>query len=491
MEDIQKKYTAQHGLPKRFFVRKDPTCDRSERTRQPKSALRKAACLGIAILLGQMSHAQTQVPADMSKRLDEVAASFTKGHAFMGTVLVNDGNATLLDKGYGEASLEWGIPDTPDVKFRIGSLTKQFTAALVLLEQQDGRVSVHDAVGKYLTDAPAAWDKVTVADLLHHTSGIPDFIFDSRYQEWRMVAHTPAEEMAFFRDKPLNFAPGSQFGYSNSNYVLLGMILEKVSGKSYGQLLSERILTPLGMKDSGLDSDDAILLKRASGYQPGADGVAPARYSSMSVAWSVGGMYSTTADLLRWEQGLFSGKLLSAESLTQMTTPAKRGYADGVFVNQREGLTLVEHGGSIEGFNTYMLHSPARNITVIVLSNVSGDVPDRMAVNLFNVTLGKPAVLATFRTAQPYPQTDLEKFAGEYDVSTQLSLSIKPLGDDLIVQASGQPPMLFSYEGDVNGHPQFFTKALDAQIEFMPAAQGHVTDLILHLGGQSMKAKRH
>jgi CubicO group peptidase (beta-lactamase class C family) len=447
--------------------------------------------LGITLLLGQMSLAQTQAPADVSKRLDEVAASFTKGHAFMGTVLVSDGNTTLLDKGYGDASLEWAIPDTPDVEFRIGSLTKQFTAALVLLEQQDGKVSVQDMVGKYLADAPAAWNKVTVADLLHHTSGIPDFIFDPHYQEWRMVAHTPAEEMAFFKDKPLNFTPGSQFAYSNSNYILLGMILEKVSGKSYGQLLSERILTPLGMRDSGLDSDDAILLKRALGYQPGAGDVIPARSSSMSVAWSVGGMYSTTADLLRWEQGLFSGKLLSAESLAQMTTPGKGGYADGVFVGQRDGLTVVEHGGSIEGFNTYMLHSPARNITVIVLSNVSGDAPDRMAVSLLNVTLGKPAVLATFRTAQPYPEADLEKFAGEYDVSTQLSFSIRPSGDGLMVQATGQPPMLFSYEGLVNEHPQFFTNALDAQIEFLPAVQGHVTDLIVHLGGQSMKAKRH
>jgi CubicO group peptidase (beta-lactamase class C family) len=126
-----------------------------------------------------------------------------------------------------------------------------------------------------------------------------------------MVANTPAEDVAFFRDKPLNFAPGSQFEYSNSNYILLGIILEKVSGKSYGQLLSERILTLLGMKDSGLDSDDLILLKMASGYQPGPDSVVPVRSSSMSVVWSAGAMDSTTADLLRWERGLFSGKLLA------------------------------------------------------------------------------------------------------------------------------------------------------------------------------------
>jgi CubicO group peptidase (beta-lactamase class C family) len=145
-------------------------------SRQMKALL--FGCLGMTFVLGQMCIAQTKNSADVSKQLNEVAASFTKNHAFMSTVLVNDGNTTLLDKGYGEASLGWAIPDTPDVKFRIGSLTKQFTAALILLEQQDGKVSVNDPVGRYLAAIPAAWDKVTLADLLHHTSGIPNFIFD-------------------------------------------------------------------------------------------------------------------------------------------------------------------------------------------------------------------------------------------------------------------------------------------------------------------------
>lgn len=444
----------------------------------------------IGLLLGQIARAQTPDPPTVSKRLDQVATSFTKGHAFMGTVLVTDGSNTLLNKGYGEANLEWGIPDTPEVKFRIGSLTKQFTATLLLLEQQEGRVSVHDPVKKYLADAPAAWDSITLSDLLHQTSGIPDFIFDPHYQEWRMAAHTPAEEMALFKDKPLHFTPGSQFEYSNSNYIVLGIILEKVSGKKYGQLLSDQILQPLGMKNSGLDSDDAVLLKRASGYEPSRGDLVPARSSSMSVGWAAGCMFSTTGDLSRWERGLFSGKLLNAESLTKMITPAKSGYADGVFVNQRDGLMTVEHGGSIEGFNTYMLHSKTRDITIIVLSNVSGDAPDKMAIDLLDVTLGKPVVLATFRTARPYPQADLEKLRGEYEVSAQLSLTIKPSGNGLMVQASGQPPMFFSYEGPVNEHPQFFTKALDAQIEFLPNERARVSDLVLHLGGQSMNAKR-
>jgi CubicO group peptidase (beta-lactamase class C family) len=168
-------------------------------------------------------------PDSSNQRLDEVARSFTKDDAFMGAVLVAKGSDVLLDKGYGKAVVEWNISNSPDVKFRIGSMTKQFTAALVLLAQEEGKLSVDNPIRKYLPDAPAAWDKITIADLLHHTSGIPNFIFDKRYFEWRMVSRTPAEEVAIFKDKPLNFSPGTQWEYSNSNYTLLGMILEKVT----------------------------------------------------------------------------------------------------------------------------------------------------------------------------------------------------------------------------------------------------------------------
>ena len=429
-------------------------------------------------------------PDSSNQRLDEVASSFTRDNAFMGAVLVVKGPTILLDKAYGKAVLEWNIPDAPNVKFRIGSMTKQFTAALILLEQEEGRLSVDDPVRKYLPDAPAAWEKLTIADLLHHTSGIPNFIFDTRYFEWRMVSRTPAEEVALFKDKPLNFSPGTQWEYSNSNYTLLGMILEKITGRRYGDLLRERILAPLGMKDSGLDDDDLILPERAEGYQPGPKGLVPVRSLSMSVGWATGSMYSTTADLLRWERALFGGKVLSASSLKQMTTPGKGNYGDGVFVSRKDDMEVVEHGGSIDGFNSYMIYVPARNIAVIVLSNVSGDAPDKMASKLLDATLGKQVTLAKPRIALPLARAELSTFVGDYEISAQLSLKITPSDDGLIVQASGQPPLLFSYEGEINGHPQFFTRAMDVQIEFIPTSTDHISMLVLHLGGSAMQGRR-
>ena len=259
----------------------------------------------------------------IESRLDEVAKSYTPGNAFMGSVLVVEKDKVLLNQGYGMASLEWAIPNTPETKFRLGSLTKQFTAALVLLLQQDGKLNVNDPVSKYLPDAPKAWEKITLANLLGHTSGIPNFTNDKDFGTWSASAHTPAEEIAYFRDKPLDFEPGAKFDYSNSNYEVLGVVLEKVSGKHYGDLLRERIFEPLGMQDTGLDSDELILPKRAQGYAPSPHGLIMARSESMSVPWAAGSIYSTTGDLLKWERGLFGGKLLSPASLVAMTTPGK------------------------------------------------------------------------------------------------------------------------------------------------------------------------
>ena len=269
-----------------------------------------------------------------------------------------------------------------------------------------------------------------------------------------------------------------------------GIILEKVTGRRYVDLLNERALVPLGMKDSGLDDDDLILPERAEGYEPSRKGIVPVRSLSMSVGWAAGSMYSTTRDLLKWEHGLFGGEIVSASSLKQMTTPGKGNYGDGVFVNTRDDMQVVEHGGSIDGFNSYMMYVPSAKIAVIVLSNVSGDAPDKMTPKLLDVTLGKAVTLAKQRVALPISKVELSKFVGVYKISAQLSLNITASDDGLVVQATGQAPMLFSFEGAINGHPQFFTRTMDAQIDFIPTITDHVSTLILDLSGSEMPGKK-
>src|SRR5664279_2043516 len=334
----------------------------------PMNRLLQGVAFACVCALGSATaRSQGTGEAAVKARLDQVASSYTAGNAFMGTVLVVDGDHVLLDKGYGMADLEWGIPNIPDAKFRLGSLTKQFTAALVLLLRQDGKLKISDPISTYLPDAPKAWEKVTLAELLGHTSGIPSFTELKEFPAWSMSPRTPTEELAFFSDKPLEFDPGSRFHYSNSNYEVLGVVIEKVSGKKYGDLLRERIFDPLGMKDSGLDTDQLVLPKRAQGYMPGPGGLVLARSESMTVPWAAGSIYSNTGDLLKWQHGLFGGKVLSAESLKAMTTPGKGEYGLGVMVSKKAELDVVQHGGGIEGFNTNLMYVRDKRIAIVVL----------------------------------------------------------------------------------------------------------------------------
>lgn len=444
------------------------------------------ACAAVAT-----SFAQGTDEAAMKTRLDQVANSYTAGNAFMGTVLVVNGEQVLLDKGYGMADLEWGNPNAPDVKFRLGSLTKQFTATLVLLLQEDGKLKIEDPVSKYLPDAPKTWEKITLANLLGHTSGIPSFTDAKEFAVWRMSSHTTEEELAQFRDKPLDFEPGSRFAYSNSNFEVLGAVIEKVSGRKYGDLLKERIFEPLGMKDSGLDSDELVLPKRAEGYMAGPKGLIVARSESMTVPWAAGSIYSTTGDLLKWEHGLFGGKVLNADSLKAMTTPGKGGYGLGVFVTTKDGVTTVDHGGGIEGFNTHLAYVPEKQICVVVLSNVNGAAPDSMGGKLMDVVLGKPVELTGEHKAEPIAKEELAKFVGVYDLAPTFSLTVAVGADGLTVQGTGQPALPVQYEGLKDGHPFFFATMVDAEVEFVPDASGAIGSLVLHQGGHEMPAKRH
>jgi CubicO group peptidase (beta-lactamase class C family) len=427
--------------------------------------------------------ASAQTSGQTKARLEEVARSYTKDNRFMGTVLVVQGDQVLLDKAFGMANLDWNIPNAPDVKFRLGSLTKQFTATLILLLQQDGKLSIADPVGKYLPDAPKTWDKITLAELLGHTSGIPNFTADPAFSAWRMPPHTPAEELAFFSSKPLDFEPGSKYAYSNSNYEVLGVIVEKVSGKSYGDNLRQRLFDPLGMKDTGLDADDLILPKRASGYAPGPKGLIYARSESMTVPWAAGSLYSTTHDLLLWEHGLFDGKILSPASLKAMTTPGKGTYGLGVEIANVDGIAVVNHGGGIEGFNTHLSYVPEKKIAVVVLSNVSGGAPSSMAPQLVNVVLGKPVVLAAERKAVPIAGNELTKFEGPFTLGELGTFTFKTSGDTLMLDAFG-PPVPLLYQGLKNGHPVFYFALINGEIEFVPNASGAVDSLILHFPGE-------
>ena len=431
--------------------------------------------------------AGTGLAQSTDSRMDQVVQSFVSNKQFMGSVLVAKGSEVLLSKGYGSANLEWEIPATPSTKFRLGSVTKQFTAAAILLLEERGKLKVEEPVKKYLPDAPAAWDKITVFHVLTHTSGIPSFTNFPDYASLRPFSTTAEKLVAHFRDRALEFEPGEKYNYSNSGYVLLGHLIEKISGESYEAFLQKNIFTPLGMKDSGYDSNSAVIARRAAGYSPGPNGPVNAGFIDMSVPHGAGALYSTTEDLLRWEQGLFGGKLLSAASLTKMTAPFKNNYAFGLQVNTVNGRKVFDHGGGIEGFNTHLAYYPEAKVTVAVLGNLNGQAPYQIATRVAALAHGETVTLQSERKEITLDPKVMSRYVGAYQMGPGTNMVITMDGNRLSSKLGNQNPVPVFAESET----MFFAKVVDAQLEFSGSdAQGRATLMTLHQNGRSQPAKR-
>ena len=412
--------------------------------------------------------------------MEQVVQPHVADHSFMGTVLVARGNELLFSKGFGFADLEWDVPNAPSTKFRLGSVTKQFTAASILLLEERGKLSVNDPAKKYMPDAPAAWDKITIMHLLTHTSGIPNFTTFPEYPKLEpCFATTPPEQLvARFEDKPLEFEPGEKWNYSNSGFVLLTYLLEKVSGETYEKFVRENIFTPLGMKDSGVDSNSAVIHHRASGYVFNNGHFENAGFINMTVPQGAGALYSTTEDLLKWEQGLFGGKLLKAASLEKMTTPFKNNYGFGVGVQTVRGHKEISHGGGIEGFNTFLAYYPDDKLTVVVLSNMNSGAPGEIAGKLAALGRGEAIKLPGERKEITLDPDVLKHYVGAYQMNNGPAMLVTLENNRLSGKLGNQQPLPMFPESQT----MFFLKEVDAQIEFAPDA----SKLTLHQNGRDM-----
>jgi CubicO group peptidase (beta-lactamase class C family) len=229
----------------------------------------------------------------------------------------------LFEKGYGYANAEWKIPNDTQTKFRLGSITKQFTATLILQLQEQGKLKVTDGICKYLDPCPPTWSLITVHHLLSHTSGVHSYTEDPTLRAALLQPEKLDGIVARFRNKPLDFPAGSDYHYSNSGYFLLGLIIEKITGKAYEKVLAEQILEPLGMQESGYDHTAPVLLNRASGYRFAANSVdlENADYTDMSWPYAAGALYSTVRDLEKWNEALYTDKVLPQAALAKMWTP--------------------------------------------------------------------------------------------------------------------------------------------------------------------------
>ena len=439
------------------------------------------ACIVALALPSEASIAQD------TARMNQVVQAYATQDHFMGTVLVAKGAHVVFSKGYGSADLEWNVPNAPNAKFRLGSVTKQFTAASILLLEERGKLSVQDPVKKYVLNAPAAWDKITIFNLLTHTSGIPNFTDFPEYRRLEPFATSAEQLVALFRDKPLDFQPGERWSYSNSGYVLLTDIIEKITGQQYASFVHDNIFAPLGMTESGYDSNSEVIAHRASGYVFENNRYANAGYINMTVPQGAGALYSTTEDLLKWELGLFGGKVLTPASLKKMTTPFKNDYAFGLEVASYGMHRVIQHGGGIEGFNTIVSYSPDDQVTVIVLANVNGAAPGQIAPKLRALARGEQVTLAGERKAITLDAKTLASYVGAYRVPSGPVMLITLDGDQLMSKLGNQQAMPTLAESRTT----FFPKGVDAELEFSDVdAQGRPAVLTLHQNGRSIRMAR-
>lgn len=286
---------------------------------------------------------------------------------------VRDGAAYV--EGFGFADLEHRVPVTERTLFQVGSVTKQFTTALVLQMVEAGKIRLDAPLTRYLPDLPSAWGAPTIQHLLTHTSGVPSFTELPGIENWETRRAEPKEVLATIADQPGEFAPGDRWRYSDTNYFLLGLVLERVTGRRYGALLKERIFGPLGMHSTRLAVTSEIIRDRARGYAWTGGRLHNARVAHMSWAFSAGAITASAADLARWDRALSTDKLLSRRSRDAMWTPVRLNdgttapYGFGWSVEEVNGHLCTWHSGSIAGFTSCIARFPTRGLSVVVLSN--------------------------------------------------------------------------------------------------------------------------
>ena len=308
----------------------------------------------------------------VKSKLDEHITKLESEGLFSGAVLVASKGELLLRQGYGMANYEHDVPNTPETVFRIGSITKQFTAFCILQLVDKGIIQLHDSVGKFIPEFPNG-NIITIHHLLSHSSGILNPPSANDVRDSSRAKHSVDDLIDMFKDAPLAFAPGKGFKYSNSGYILLGKIIEVVGGGTYEEYLVDNVFRKIGMNQSGYDHSEQVLKNRAVGYVQFEGSLINSHYIDMSRPYAAGGLYSTVDDLYIWDKSLYSDNLLSEKTMTSMFTPYVGPYGYGWWIPEQER-RAVWHGGIISGFTGMIIRYIDDNLTCIVLSNIDHSI---------------------------------------------------------------------------------------------------------------------
>lgn len=430
----------------------------------------------------------SQIVSAQTDKVDEYIKGEMQKQGLPGlSIAVVKNGEVVLAKGYGYANVELKVAASPETIYQSGSVGKQFTAAAVMLLVEEGKIGLDDKISKYFDGAPDIWKDITVRHLLTHTSGIKNYTDDSFNYRLDYTEDDLVKKAASFS---LDFQPGEKWSYSNTGYILLGVLIRKVSGKFYGDVLKERVFGPTGMTTARVITEEDIVPNRAAGYRMSKGVLKNQQYVSPSLNTTAdGSLYLTVLDMAKWDAALYGEKLLKKSSFDQMWTPVKLndgktqnygfGWAFGMIGNHH----IIEHGGAWQGFTTHITRFVDDKFTVIVLTNISGANPGRIAhqvAGIYNPEL-KPIER---KQAKVDPQT-LDAYVGEYELGAGKILTVSRKGDKLLIAAGEQ----FKSELLAESETKFFIEELDAQISFVKDQQGKVTHLIFHQGGE-VEAKK-
>ncbi|HUQ84064.1 MAG TPA: serine hydrolase domain-containing protein [Gemmatimonadaceae bacterium] len=470
---------------------------------RPRHSLIASAAMTAALTLPCFAQAArgTRVSREVIARAaDSLAdAAVRSGNVAALSIAVVRGSDTVVMKGYGLANVENDVAATAQTVYRIGSVTKQFTSVTIMRLVEQGKLSLDDDVTKYVPTAPTQGRRILVRHLLNHTSGIPSYTDVGPEFGRKSRLDLPQDSLlAIVRNDSLQFDPGTHFYYNNTGYFLLGMIIEKVTGKPYGEYLRDSLFVPNGLASTIYCSNGPIIKRRASGYDRGRNGLVNTDYLSMDLPYAAGSLCSTIGDLTKWTALLHSGKLVKASSFAAMTTPVKltsgraMSYGFGLSADTLGSHRRIHHGGGINGFISELAYYPNDSLTIVVLANTSPAPSSELADALGRVALGLPARGAPERPADlPIAADESARLVGSYVVifpdgsrrPTKLSTSGE---QQLMMQIEGQPAVRLLKQSAPN---TFVAMGQPGRI-IVDVVNGKVTGFVIDRGARPLEAIR-
>lgn len=432
-------------------------------------------------------HAETETSQSIAAQVDAYLKPYVDVEDFSGAVLIARRGRVLVEKAYGRANCELTVSNTPQTRFRIGSVSKQFTAAAVLLLEQRKLLSAVDPVAKFIPDFSHG-NQITIHHLLTHTSGITGNMENlPEIQQDLQAFHSLAELAQMLKKSTPESSPGSKTVYSNKNYVLLAHIVEKVSGERFGPFLRRNIFDPLDMRDTGSQEYMEVVEHLATGYEPGVFGVEAAPIDDWWNNVGAGTIYSTVKDLYKWDRALYSDKLLTAESRKKMFTQyLQGGYGYGWAFHERFGHKVIAHNGREPGFVADISRYANDDAVTIVVGNIGSGADDLIRQDLAAILFGEKYALPEKPPRVSLDEKMLDQFVGQYEMFPGNFLTVRKVEDHLVLKAEGTPYSVLTPESD----SLFFMRALYATVIFQKDAAGRVTGLIWRQDGDYPAKKR-